>query len=79
LQAKVVEFLEQRSQDKELASTYIAQMNSPQMNSPEMLAGSALAGGGFQALLILLLSTGGGAFTGMMRSAQTRRLGQRRD
>jgi hypothetical protein len=78
MESQFISFLQQNSQDKEVAATYIAALNSPRINSPEMLAGSALGGGAMQALLILLLSAGGGAFAGMMRAAQTQRLGSRR-
>ena len=74
MEAQFVNFLQTQSQDKELAASYVAALQSPRMNSPEMLAASALGGGAFQAMLILLLAAAGGAFTGMMRAAQAQRL-----
>jgi len=77
IQAEFLAFLEKQTQDKDLIAQYTATINSPQANSPEMLAGSALAGGAVQGFFILLLAAGGGAFAGMMRASQARRLGQR--
>ena len=47
------------------------------IDSPEARSGIAIFYLGVTGFFILLLSAGGGAFAGMMRAAQSQRLGQR--
>lgn len=78
LQAKVLGWMEQQNQDKEVQQKYKDAFQSPAMNSPEMIAGSVLGGRAMQGLLIVLISAAGGAFAGRMRGAQRMMVGRRR-
>ena len=66
-QAWGVRWLQEQNQDKEVQEKYLSFVNSPLMTSPEVRAGTELAQFGFQGLLLLLVSSGGGAFAGMVQ------------
>ncbi len=78
MQARVLAWLDQQNQDKDLQQKYVTIFNSPRMNSPEMQAGSALFGSAVEGFFIVLLSAGGGAFAGRLRATQAPRPGLRR-
>lgn len=66
-QAWAMHWMETHNEDKEVREKYISFVNSPVMTSPEMRAGTQLAQLGFQAMLLLLMAGGGGAFAGMLQ------------
>ena len=72
VQAWAVNWLAQQGQSKEVQENYVRMLNSPMMTSPEAKAGSELASLGFQGVLILLISAGGGAFAGMVQGRRGR-------
>ncbi len=66
-QAWGVRWLQEQHQDKQVQETYIRFVNSPGMTSPEMRAGTALAQLGFEGVLFLFVSAGGGALAGLVQ------------
>lgn len=66
-QVWALRWLQGQNQDKEVQERYVAFMNSPAMTSPEMRAGTELAQLGFEGALLLLISAGSAAFSGMLQ------------
>ena len=66
-QAWALRWMKAHNEDKEVQEKYLSFVPSPLMTSPEMRAGSQLAQLGFQAMLLLLVASGGGALTGLLQ------------